>query len=233
MLGRRCRRVGAHQNSKVSRHLCWRTNRPQDHFPDRDSQYLRDAGHYLALVLLAELERDPHPAQALIFDQISFALGAHLLRGYNASEPAINYGSSSLGWRDLARLTEFIEDNIDRSIGLADPATIVSVSKFHLARIFKRSTRMTAISFVVQCRLRRDQSLISDTSHSLAKIALMTGFADQSTLRADTVGASEIRLLHSVGSTAGRSGPSLHDCHEMICVTNTGRAFSPKQYRLS
>jgi AraC family transcriptional regulator len=134
----------------------------------------------LALVLLAELERDPHPAQALIFDQISCALGAHLLRSYNASGPAISYGSPSLGWRDLARLTEFIEDNIDRSIGLADLAAIVSVSRFHFARIFKRSTGMTAISFVEQCRLRRAQSLIRDTRHSLAEIALMTGFADQS-----------------------------------------------------
>jgi AraC family transcriptional regulator len=134
----------------------------------------------VALILLAELERKPHPAQALIVDQVSCTLAAHLLRSYNAFEPIEPREVPSLGRIELARLTEFIEDNIDRTIGLAELADIVNVSRFHFTRLFKRSTGMTAISFVEQCRIRRAQSLILETDVALAEIALMAGFADQS-----------------------------------------------------
>jgi len=134
----------------------------------------------LALVLLSELDREPHPAQALIFDQVSCALAAHLLRSYNAFEVAPDQRARSLGPADLARLTEFIESNIERTITLADLAERANVSRFHFARLFKRSTGMTAISFVEQCRIRRAKSLILETKLPLAEVALMTGFADQS-----------------------------------------------------
>ncbi|WP_420997393.1 helix-turn-helix domain-containing protein [Cupriavidus sp. 30B13] len=134
----------------------------------------------LAQILLAELERKPHPAQALIADQVSLALAAHLLRSYNAFEPLACQEVPPLGRGELARLTEFIEDNIDRTIGLAELADLVQVSRFHFTRLFKRSTGMTAISFVEQCRIRRAQALILETDVPLTEVALMAGFADQS-----------------------------------------------------
>ncbi len=134
----------------------------------------------IALSLLGEIERRPHPTQALIVDALSCALAAHVLRSYNAFEPVEPYEAPSLGRADFARLTAFIEDNIDGSIGLSDLAGIAKVSRFHFARLFKRSTGMTAIAFVEQCRIHRAQSLISDSDIPLSEIALMTGFADQS-----------------------------------------------------
>jgi len=134
----------------------------------------------VAQILVAELDRKPHPVQALIVDQVSTALAGHLLRAYNAFEPVEQYDLPPLGKFELARLTEFIEDNLDRTIGLAELAEIVNVSRFHFARLFKRSTGMTAIGFVEQRRIRRAQSLIQETSLPLVEIALMTGFADQS-----------------------------------------------------
>ncbi len=134
----------------------------------------------ISQILIAELERKPHPAQALIVDHLSAALAAHLLRSYNAFDPIEAQDIPPLGRVELARLTEFIEDNLDRTIGLAELAAIVNISRFHFTRLFKRSTGMTAISYVEQCRIRRAQSLILETNFPLAQIALMTGFADQS-----------------------------------------------------
>jgi AraC family transcriptional regulator len=134
----------------------------------------------IAQMLVAELDQAPHPAQALIADQLSMALAAHLLRSYNAFEPIVPGDVPPLGHKELARLTEYIEDNLDRPIGLAELAGIVNVSRFHFTRLFKRSTGMTASSFVEQCRIRRAQALIVETDMPLAEIALMTGFADQS-----------------------------------------------------
>lgn len=135
---------------------------------------------HVAQILMGELDRKPHPAQTLIVDQMSFALAAHLLRSYNVFEPVVSRALPALSRVEVARLTEYIEDNLDRPIGLAELAGIVNVSRFHFARLFKRSTGMTAISFVEQCRIRRAQSLIRETAIPLSEIALMTGFADQS-----------------------------------------------------
>jgi|SRR5471030_388874 AraC-like DNA-binding protein len=67
-----------------------------------------------------------------------------------------------------------------RQIALVELAGIVNVSHFHFARLFKRSTGITEISCVEQCRISCAQSLILETAISLSEIALVTGFADQS-----------------------------------------------------
>ncbi len=134
----------------------------------------------LAHAMLTELDVRPHPVQALIIDAISSALAAHMLRCYNAFEAVEGTLEPTLGKKELTRLTAYIEDNLDRTIGLSELAAVVNVSRFHFTRLFKRSTGLTAISFVEQCRIRRAQALIAETDHPLAHIALMTGFADQS-----------------------------------------------------
>lgn len=134
----------------------------------------------VALTLLGEMKRTPHPAQALIVDTVSCALAAHLLRSHTPS-PLVEAGDAPpLSRRDIARLNDFIRDNIDRPVRLADLAGIVKVSRFHFARIFKRSMGCTALAFVEQCRIDHARALIADSDIPLAAIALMTGFADQS-----------------------------------------------------
>ncbi len=144
-------------------------------FSTRDSTIER-----LALILLSELDRPPHPAQALIADQISCALAGHMLRSYNVFSAIEAIDGPALARTDLVRLTAFIEDNIDRPIGLEELSQIVKVSRFHFSRLFKRSTGMTPVRFVEQSRISRAKSLILETDIALAEIALMTGFADQS-----------------------------------------------------
>jgi AraC family transcriptional regulator len=135
---------------------------------------------HIAQTLLAEMDRKVHPVQVLIVDAMSAALAAHMLRGYNAFEVVERPLERSLGKLEVARLTEFIEDNLDKTISLEELAAVVNVSRFHFSRLFKRSIGSTAIAFVEQCRIRRAQSLITDTDLPLAEIALAVGFADQS-----------------------------------------------------
>lgn len=144
-------------------------------FQERDAMIEK-----IALMFTAELERPRHPAQRLLADALSSALAAHLLHCYNAFEAVEAVQPPPLGRIELAKLTEYIEDNIDHSIGLAELAAIVNVSRFHFSRLFKRSTGETAIAFVEQCRIRRAQALLAETEAPLAEVALMTGFADQS-----------------------------------------------------
>ncbi|WP_420995049.1 helix-turn-helix domain-containing protein [Cupriavidus sp. 30B13] len=134
----------------------------------------------LAQTLLVEMDKKAHPVQVLIVDAISTALAAHMLRSYNVFEAVECAPERSLCQLEIARLTEFIEDNLDRTISLEDLASVVNVSRFHFSRLFKRSTGSTAIGFVERCRIRRAQALITDTDLPLAEIALTVGFVDQS-----------------------------------------------------
>lgn len=134
----------------------------------------------LAQCIVAEIDMTAHRAQVLIVDSISAAIAAHLLRRYNAFEPAESAQDRPLGRLEVARLTAYIEDNLDRPICLEDLAAVVHVSRFHFSRLFKRTVGVTAICFVEQCRIGRAKSLILDTELPLAQIALITGFADQS-----------------------------------------------------
>ena len=134
----------------------------------------------IALILMDELGREPHPAQALIADHASALLAAHLLRSYNGFDFIQRQGLPSLGKADLMRVTAYVEDNLSRTIGLAELAALVNVGRFHFTRLFKRATGMTASSFVEERRIRRAQSLILETDLPLSEIALMVGFADQS-----------------------------------------------------
>lgn len=134
----------------------------------------------VALTLAAEIERTEHPAQALIADTMSCALAAHLLRSYNGFEMPETYHVPPLGAKELGRLSAYIEDNIEHPIGLAELADLINVSRFHFARLFKRSTGSTAIAYVERCRIRKAQELISETDFPLAQVALMAGFSDQS-----------------------------------------------------
>ena len=134
----------------------------------------------IAQIMMSEMDRPSHRSQPLIAETMSCALAAHLLRSYNAFELPAEEDVPPLAKRELAKLLEFIESNLDRSISLVELAELVNVSRFHFARLFKRSTGTTAIAFVEQCRIRRAQALVAETDTPLAEIALMTGFADQS-----------------------------------------------------
>lgn len=149
----------------------------------------------VAQILLEELERPAHPAQALIVDQASALLATHLLRSYNGFDVLERLDLPSLGAVEITRLIAFIEDNIDRTIALAELAALVNVDRFHFTRLFKRATGVTASSFVEQRRIQRAQSLILETDIPLSQIALMVGFADQSHFTR--------RFHRHVGSTPG------------------------------
>lgn len=134
----------------------------------------------LVQAFLAEMELEPHPCQILIVDALSTAIAAHLIRRYNVFGIVEVERTRSLGRLEMTRLTAFVEDNLHRSISLDELAGLVNVSRFHFCRIFKQSTGITAFSFVEQCRIRRAQVFIIETSLSLAEVSLMAGFADQS-----------------------------------------------------
>ena len=84
----------------------------------------------LALTLIGEIERVPHPAQIMLVETVSTALVAHLVRSFNHHEAPASQQVPRLTARELSRLTDYIEDHLHRPIGLAELADLVNVSRF-------------------------------------------------------------------------------------------------------
>jgi len=79
----------------------------------------------------------------------------------------------------LKRVLEFIEANLQESIGLDDLAHAAGLSANHFLRVFKLATGETPYHFLRARRLERARQLLVDNAMPLAELALECGFANQ------------------------------------------------------
>jgi AraC family transcriptional regulator len=102
----------------------------------------------------------------------------------------------------LARLEQYVFQNVDQPLTVATLARFAGLSPSHFSRIFTETTGYTPHGFVIQARLQRAIELVRVGQFRLADIAMMTGFADQSHLarwvrRAHGVTLTDIRRRNS------------------------------------
>ncbi len=71
-------------------------------------------------------------------------------------------------------------EHLDERVSLDDLAASVSLSRFHFARRFRRSTGRSPHDCVVTQRVDKAQTMLSRTNIPLTDIAVRCGFADQS-----------------------------------------------------
>jgi AraC family transcriptional regulator len=129
--------------------------------------------------LYAELESDSSPGR-IYAESLANVLAVHLLRRYSASGQPIRDAGGELPKHKLRYAIEFINDNLSRNISLAEIAANVEMSPFHFARLFKHSVGLAPHQYVLEQRIDRAKTLLSETALSLAEIAYRLGFASQS-----------------------------------------------------
>jgi len=128
--------------------------------------------------LLAGECRKQSGTDGLYGESIATALCVELLRlGDAGSRPAARGGLAP--WQ-MRRVTEYMEAHLGDAIQLSDFAQLVKMSRSHFSQAFRTTTGMPPHRWHLNARIRRAQELLLDTVHSLAEIALQTGFADQS-----------------------------------------------------
>lgn len=140
--------------------------------------HLRDPHiEHIAWCAKAELE-NPAPFGRLYGETLGLVLATHLLRRY---APA--YGGSTvdrLSQRRLNRVVDYIRENLDRDLSLAELARVAGVSPSHFKVLFKNSVGMPAHQFVIRRRVELAAQLLRGRREPLAEIALQAGFANQS-----------------------------------------------------
>ena len=85
-------------------------------------------------------------------------------------------GIGTLPWGRLRRVTEYIQQNLDKDLTLAELAALLYMSPYHFARLFKCSTGVPPHRFVVRQRIARARAFLATQELSIAQISRMVGF---------------------------------------------------------
>lgn len=82
----------------------------------------------------------------------------------------------------LRRVQLFVEANLGGTIHLHDLAARAALSPYHFARAFKTSAGVTPRTYVEQRRIEQAKRLLTESTQSLAQVAMDVGFGTQSRL---------------------------------------------------
>jgi len=80
----------------------------------------------------------------------------------------------------LRRVTEYIQQNLDKDLTLAELAVVVRINRYHFARLFKDSTGVPPHRFVVRQRIARARAVLAMEELSIAQISRLVGFRTSS-----------------------------------------------------
>ncbi|MGL5942507.1 MAG: helix-turn-helix domain-containing protein [Waterburya sp.] len=115
----------------------------------------------------------------LYADSMANALTVHLLSRYSNRSHALKSIDSKLSPSQLNRVIDYIYSNLDKNLTLTQLATVLQLSEYHFARLFKQTTGKAPHQFQLQCRIERAQELLLQDM-AIAEVAQTTGFSSQS-----------------------------------------------------
>lgn len=99
------------------------------------------------------------------------------------------------GWSDLAQteyarrreqaqrlgvLTDYLEHNYAEKTGIADAAAMCGMSESRFMKFFRQATGLTFVNYLNHLRVTKARELLREPHLSIAQIAALVGFADQS-----------------------------------------------------
>jgi AraC-like DNA-binding protein len=84
--------------------------------------------------------------------------------------------SSELPACRLRRVTQHIQENLQRELRLAELSGLVHMSPYHFARLFKRTTGVPPHRFLVRRRIDVARALLEARTVPIAEIAGLVGF---------------------------------------------------------
>jgi AraC family transcriptional regulator len=135
----------------------------------------------IGMLLLTELKQE-NLGGRLYIESLTNVLAVHLLRQYAAAKPQIPIHEGGISQRQLLQVLEYIHEQLDQDIKLADLAALLGMSQFHFSHLFKQSIGTTPYQYLLQQRVERAKQLLKQTDRSIMDIALLCGFNSHSHL---------------------------------------------------
>ena len=134
---------------------------------------------HLGLALLAEAGAET-PSGRLFSDSLIQTLTLHLLNNYGTSKPTTQSVMGGLSGYKLRRVKEFINENLEDDLSLAEISAVADLSQFHFARAFRKTTGVTPQQYLMQQRIERAKELLTKNDLPIVEVSLLTGFKNQS-----------------------------------------------------
>jgi AraC family transcriptional regulator len=152
---------------------------------DIESCVCRFDGGLLELVnRLCSLKASGPMPKTLDEDELAVRIAHHL---YNQSwtrkrrsRQAADRTRPSLSGEQKLLLREFVHDQLERKLRLADLASLVSLKPNQLLIAFRAAFGTTPAQYLLESRLRRTRLLLRETRHDLLTIGLLAGFGSHS-----------------------------------------------------
>ncbi|TNC15898.1 helix-turn-helix transcriptional regulator [Methylobacterium terricola] len=138
----------------------------------------------LALAILEIMREPPDPSARLYVDELVHAMAVRLVRAYTANGRSARSAPDTdrLDRADLARLRDLVEAHLAEDLSLEAMAGAIGVSPRSLSRAVLQHWGTSVHRYVLSRRLERAKTLLRATDHTVASIALDTGFSSQSHL---------------------------------------------------
>lgn len=133
----------------------------------------------IGLALLANADSE-NAAGRLYTDSLIQTLTLHLLKNYSTASFTEKARNGGLSGYKLRRVEEFINENLDADLSLAEIAEIADLSQFHFARTFRQTTGLTPQQYLMRRRIERAKELLAKNDLPIVEISLRTGFKNQS-----------------------------------------------------
>jgi AraC family transcriptional regulator len=146
----------------------------------RDRFQIRDPElETLSWAMRRELELGS-PSGRLYLEGLTLAVASRLMARHSSITKHIADRHEGLNGRRLKRVLSFIEDQLAEDLSLEKIAAVAGISASHLQTLFQASMGMPVHQYVIQRRVERAKTLLTQDDLSLAEIALAAGFAHQS-----------------------------------------------------
>lgn len=117
-------------------------------------------------------------ASRLYADSMANALAIHLLSRYSTRKRVIKE-YTGISEQQLKQVLDYINQHLEQNLSLAQLATVVQLSTYHFAHLFKQSVGISPHQYHIRCRVERAKQLLLKGDMTIVEIAQTVGFASQ------------------------------------------------------
>jgi AraC family transcriptional regulator len=122
----------------------------------------------------------PGSLSRLYAESMLDALMMHLLQHYSAQNYTLPTYQGGLAPAQLEQIVDYIDTYLDRDLSLHELAQLVQLSPHYFSQLFKQSTGLSPHQYILRCRIERGKTLLLKGGASIAQVAKIIGFTDQS-----------------------------------------------------
>lgn len=138
--------------------------------------------HQIGVALKAALTKQSDLSR-LYAETLVNSLILHLLEHYSTTRANLQEAvTGRLPQFKLQQVVDYIDAYLDRDLSLRELSSLVQMSPQYFSQLFKQTTGTTPHQYVIRCRIERAKYLLQQNKLSIAEIANLVGFVDQSHL---------------------------------------------------